>query len=85
MANHKSAKKRVRQNERRRLVNKMAISKLKTFTKKLLATTNKEEAEKLFRVTTGLLDRYADTGKIHKNTAARRKSQLAKYVNTLTA
>ncbi|HOP49200.1 MAG TPA: 30S ribosomal protein S20 [Ignavibacteriales bacterium] len=85
MANHKSAKKRVRQNEKRRLVNKMAISKLKTLTKKLLATTNKEEAEKLFRATTGLLDRYADKGRLHKNTAARKKSQLAKFVQNLTA
>lgn len=85
MANHKSAKKRVRQSEKRRLINKAAISKVKTFTKKFFAATTKAEAEELFKTTTGLLDRYSTTGKLHKNTASRKKSQLAKHLSTLKA
>jgi len=54
MATHKSAKKRIRTNERKRVVNQQAESKIKTSVKKVLATTTKEEAEKLARCTTAV-------------------------------
>ena len=45
MANHKSAKKRIRTTARRRIVNQMSESKIKTSIKKVLSTTDKTEAE----------------------------------------
>ena len=83
MATHKSAKKRIRTNERKREVNKAVTSSIKTHTKKLLATTNKEEAEKLYKETVSILDRNAAKSKIHRNTAARKKSRLTKHLNKL--
>ena len=50
MANHKSAKKRIRTNERRRVRNKASMSTLKTLTKKLYDPKEKENAEKVKRL-----------------------------------
>ncbi len=85
MASHKSAKKRIRGNEKKRLVNKMAESKVKSSVKKILSLTEKEEAEKLYKEAVAILDRYASKGTIHKNNAARKKSTLTKHVNSLSA
>jgi small subunit ribosomal protein S20 len=85
MASHKSAKKRIRSNEKKRLVNKMNESKIKTNVKKVLALTEKEQAEKLYREAVAILDRSAAKGVIHKNNAARKKAALTKHVNKLTA
>ena len=49
MAHHKSAKKRIRSSERKKAVNKMTDSKIKTVIKKTLATDKKEELEKLYK------------------------------------
>lgn len=83
MAHHKSAKKRIRTNERRRQINKNTISKIKTTTKKVFASKEKEEAEKLYKDAVSILDKSVDKGRIKKNTAARRKSQLTKHLNSL--
>jgi small subunit ribosomal protein S20 len=85
MASHKSAKKRIRGNEKKRVVNKMADSKIKTNMKKVLSLTEKEEAEKLYKEAVAILDRSAAKGIIHKNNAARKKAALTKHVNNLTA
>ncbi len=84
MAHHKSAKKRIKTNAKRRAVNKAAISKIKTLTKKVFNETNKTEAEKVYKEAVAIIDRISLKGKIHKNTASRRKSALTKYVNGLT-
>jgi len=83
MASHKSAKKRIRTNERKREVNKAVTSRIKSSTKKLLTITNKEEAEKLYKETISVIDRNAAKSKIHRNTAARKKSRLTKHLNKL--
>ncbi len=83
MAHHKSAKKRIRQNEVRRLRNKAALSEIKTLMKKVRSAQNKEEAEKLLREAVSKIDRNVSKGRLHKNTAARRKSQLTRFVNSL--
>ncbi len=85
MASHKSAKKRIRTNERKRVVNKMAESKIKTVVKKALTATEQEQAEKLYKDAVALLDRTATKGKIHLNNASRKKAALTKHLNSLKA
>ena len=85
MANHKSAKKRIKTNEKRRVRNRATISKLKTLVKKVEAATEKAEADKLYKEAVSYIDRIATRGKIHKNTAARKKSALTLLVNGLAA
>jgi small subunit ribosomal protein S20 len=83
MAHHKSAKKRIRSTERKREINKAVTSRIKTSTKKVLSSNNKEEAEKSYKEAVSVLDRSVDKGKIKKNTAARKKSQLTRHLNSL--
>ncbi len=83
MANHKSAKKRIRTNNRKRIENKMSQSKVKTQIKKALASTDKEEAEKSYRKAVSLLDKSAAKGRIHPNNASRKKAELSKHLNNL--
>ncbi|MDP2301128.1 MAG: 30S ribosomal protein S20 [Ignavibacteria bacterium] len=84
MANHKSAKKRILVSAKKRAINKSSISKLKTLTKKVLSSTEKTEADGLYKEAVAFIDRIASKGKIHRNTAARRKSALTGHVNGLT-
>jgi small subunit ribosomal protein S20 len=83
MATHKSAKKRIRTNERKREINKTYTSKIKTSIKKVLASDNREEAEKLYKNAISDLDKGTVKGVIKKNTASRNKSQLTKHLNSL--
>jgi len=83
MANHKSAKKRIRSNEKKRVMNKNNASKIKSTMKKVLDSKKPEEAEKVYKEAVALLDKSATRGRIHRNNAARKKSQLTKYVNGL--
>jgi small subunit ribosomal protein S20 len=83
MASHKSAKKRIRTNARKRVVNKKATSKIKSVVKKALSATEKEEAEKLYKEAVAILDRSTTKGKIHLNTASRKKSALTKHLNSV--
>lgn len=86
MPNTKSAKKNLRQNEKRRLRNKTRMSALKTQNKKLLsaiAENNVESMDKHLPLTIKLIDKTAAKGIIKKNTASRRKSKLMKKVYKL--
>jgi small subunit ribosomal protein S20 len=83
MATHKSAKKRIRTNERKREINKTYTSKIKTSIKKVFASTDKTEAEKLYKNAVSALDKGTVKGVIKKNTASRNKSQLTKHLNSL--
>ena len=83
MANHKSALKRIRSNEAKRLRNKYQHTSTRTVVRKLRATKDKKEAEELFKKVTGLLDKLAKKNIIHKNKAANQKSKLAKHVASL--
>ena len=85
MASHKSAKTRIRRNERRRKINKTAESSIKTSVKKALAASEKETAEKLYKDAIATLDRNATKGVIHKNNAARKKAALTRHLNSLQA
>ncbi len=86
MPNSASAKKRVRQNVKRRAINRWRKRSYKDQIKTFLAAVqdqNVEAAETEFRKTCGLLDRYACTSTMHRNTAARRKSRLAVHLRAL--
>ncbi len=83
MANHKSAKKRIRSNEAKRLRNRYHSKTTRNAVKRLRNTTNKEEAiEKLPKVVS-LLDKLAKRRVIHKNKASNLKSGLMVFVNKL--
>jgi len=84
MAHHKSAKKRIRSSEKRQKINKMTDSKIKTVLKKTLASTNKEEVDKLYKEAVSIIDKGAAKGRLHKNNAARKKAKLTRHFNTLT-
>lgn len=86
MANIKSAIKRIKQNEKRRLRNRIYRGRARTFVRKAKAeieTGNLDEARALTLQAIGALDRAAEKGSIHKNNAARRKSRLMKRLNEL--
>jgi small subunit ribosomal protein S20 len=83
MANHQSAKKRIRQNEERRLHNKYYAKTARNAVRMLRATTEKAEAEALFPKVASMLDKLAKTNIIHKNKAANLKSGLANHVSGL--
>lgn len=85
MANHKSAIKRIRANERKRLRNRFQLKTTRTFIKKLRATKEKEVAKELLKKVSAMVDRLARKNVIHKNNASNKKSKLAKYVNHLSA
>ncbi|MCF8226498.1 MAG: 30S ribosomal protein S20 [Bacteroidales bacterium] len=83
MANHLSAKKRIRQTETRRLRNKYAAHTTRNAVKKLKTTTDKAEAAEMYPKVTAMVDKLAKTRTIHKNKAANIKSKLARHVNNL--
>jgi small subunit ribosomal protein S20 len=86
LANHKSALKRQRQNEKRRLYNKHYRTRARTFVKKARATIvsgDVEAAKEATRLAIQDLDKAASRGVIHRNNAARRKSRLMKQLAAL--
>ena len=83
MANHKSALKRIRSNEAKRLRNRYQHKTTRTFIKRLRNTTDKSEARELLKTVSGMLDKLAKRNIIHKNKAANNKSKLTKLVNSL--
>ena len=85
MAHHKSAKKRIKSSEIRRQRNSAALSKVKTLMKKVHACEKKEDAQKVLFEAISFIDKTVTKGRMHKNTAARRKSSLTKFVNGLEA
>ena len=83
MAHHKSAKKRVRSTKKRAERNKAALSKVKTLVKKVLDSKDSANAQESLKEAVAFLDKTASKGRMHKNTVARKKSALTKYVNKL--
>ena len=79
MPNHKSAEKRVRQNEKRREINRGNRSRLRTGIKKLRAVMESGDAgsaQTLLPETVSLIDKAVQKGVLHRNAAARYKSRL---------
>jgi small subunit ribosomal protein S20 len=88
LANHKSAIKRARQNEIRRLRNKGVKTRVKRVVKetRTAATADaKADAQKSLDAAKSVIDKAAKKGVIHKRTAARKISRLSKLVNGISA
>ncbi len=85
MANHKSADKRQRQSETRRLHNKYYARTTRNAIRALRATTEKAAAVAMLPKVSAMLDKLAKINVIHKNKAANLKSSLALHVNKLAA
>jgi len=88
MPNIKSAKKRVKTNEAKALQNKMLKTALKTSMKKYeaaLEAGEKEVAAETYKATVKKLDKAVAQGLLHKNAAARKKSQFTRKLNALNA
>ena len=83
MANHKSALKRVRSDEAKRLRNRYQHTTTRNALRDLRALEDKKEAEEKLPVVVGMLDKLAKRNIIHKNKAANLKSQLTKKVASL--
>jgi small subunit ribosomal protein S20 len=88
MPNHKSAEKRVRQNERRRVVNRTNRGKLRTSIKKFKGALDGVDAGKvgtLLPQTISEIDKAVQKGVLHRNAAARHKSRLTARANHAAA
>ena len=83
MAQNKSAIKRDRQNVKRNAHNRARRSKMRTLIKKVMTSTNKDEALASYKETVSYLDKMSVKGVIHTNNAARKKAQLTRHINAL--
>jgi small subunit ribosomal protein S20 len=83
MANHKSAEKRIRANEKKRVRNRYQHKTTRTQVKKLLTTTKKDEAQALLKEVSSMIDKLAKKNVIHWKKAANQKSKLTRKVNKL--
>jgi small subunit ribosomal protein S20 len=88
VAHSLSAKKRARQNIARRDINRARKSRVKTQIKRFQAALiagDLQKATEQFRLVVKRLDQISATSTMHKKTAARKKSRLAKRLNALKA
>ncbi|MBK5720168.1 30S ribosomal protein S20 [Dysgonomonas sp. Marseille-P4677] len=83
MANHKSAEKRIRQAEVRRLRNRYVARTTRNAVRKFRALTDKAEAQAQYPSVCSMLDKLAKKNVIHKNKAGNLKSKLAAHVKNL--
>ncbi|MBT0662970.1 30S ribosomal protein S20 [Geobacter pelophilus] len=86
MAHHKSALKRIKQNEKKRLRNRHVRSTLRTFVKNVreaVAGNNLDAAREALAAAIPVIDKAASKGVIHTSNASRSVSRLTKLVNTL--
>ena len=88
MANHKSAVKRARQNEIRRLRNKGTRTKIKSVVKDVRSSVGEasgDETKVKLNTAQSVIDKASKKGVIHKRTAARKISRLTKLANSASA
>ena len=83
MANHKSALKRIRSNDKKRLRNRFQHKTARNAIRKLKSLSTKKEANKQFPEVVSLVDKLAKKNIIHANKAANIKSKLARFVASL--
>jgi small subunit ribosomal protein S20 len=83
MANHKSALKRIRSSETKRLRNKYYHKTTRNAVRKLRTLEDKKEAMELLPKVSSMLDKLAKINVIHKNKASNLKSKLTKHVNAM--
>ena len=88
MAQHKSAKKRIVRNEKRRVINHARVSRIRTFVKKVeraIAAGDKDLANQALKMAQPELHRGVSKGVLVKNTVARKISRLSKNIKALSA
>lgn len=85
MAHHKSALKRIKQTEKKRLRNRYFSKTMRTAVKNIRALTDKADAEKFLPKVVSMIDKLAKCNVIHKNKAANLKSKLALRINALAS
>jgi small subunit ribosomal protein S20 len=88
MAQHLSAKKRIRRNEKRRVINHARISRVRTFVKRVevaIASGDQEAANAALKVAQPEMHRGVTKGVLHKNTVARKLSRLSKRIKAMAA
>ena len=86
MPHHKSAEKRLRQTEKRTIINRARLSRVRTFVKRVetaIETGDKAVAQSAFQLAQPELHRATTKGVMHKNTVARKLSRLAARINAL--
>ena len=86
MPHHKSAEKRLRQTEKRTVINRSRLSRVRTFVKKVetaIATGDKAAAQSAFQQAQPEMHRATSKGVLHRNTVARKLSRLAARINAL--
>jgi|TARA_B100001093_G_scaffold310577_1_gene296335 small subunit ribosomal protein S20 len=83
MANHKSALKRIRSNNAKRILNKYQHKTTRNAIKSLRDLKNKKKAEKAFSLVSSMIDKLAKRNIIHDNKAANLKSKLSKHIASL--
>lgn len=83
MAQHQSAKKRVRTSEKRRVRNKAYKTKMKTAVKKVRTSPDKESARAKLKSAQSVIDKLVSKGIITRKTAANKKSRLTHFVNSM--
>lgn len=83
MANHPSALKRIRANDKKRLENRYYAKTMRNAVKKFRSLTSKSEAQELLPRLVSIIDKLAKKAVIHKNKASNLKSKLNKQVNHL--
>ena len=84
MDRHPQQLKRERQDIKRRARNVDSMSRLRTHIKKVLSTTSKADAEKVYGDAVSIIDKAVSKNLIHKNTGSRRKAQITRHVNSLS-
>jgi small subunit ribosomal protein S20 len=83
MANHKSAKKRMRQDAKKRVHNRFYKKTTRSAIATLRGLEDKKDAEKFLPKVVSMIDRLAKKNQIHKNKASNLKGKLAKHVGAL--
>jgi len=88
LANHKSALKRARQNEIRRIRNKSVRTRIKGIVKEVRQAVSESEgvvSQEKLNAAKSVIDKAAKKGVLHKKTAARKISRLSKLINAASA
>jgi len=88
MAHHKSAKKRIRRNDNRRVINKNRVSRIRTFIRKVeeaITSGDKTAADAAFKTAQPEIQRGVTKGVLHKSTVARKLSRLSRRIKALAA
>ena len=83
MANHKSASKRIRNSETKKIRNRYQHKTARTFMKKFFEITKKKDAEKELPVLNSMIDKLAKNNIIHDNKASNLKANISKHVSGL--